>query len=459
MADELNVWMNGQLVGVWSQTRSNTAVLKYDPGWLTSSKSRALSLSLPITAGAATLRGDKVQNYFDNLLPDSNAIRDRIRARYGVHTSGAFELLTAIGRDCVGAVQLLPKDQEPIGWDKIQGEPLSESQVAKILRAAYSDAPLGQRTEAYDHFRISIAGAQEKTALLRYGSKWYRPLGATPTTHILKLPLGLVANRADMRDSVENEWVCSKILDALKFHVAPTEMGTFEGQRVLVVERFDRCWQGADRTEVNRRGFKPGPDAWIARVPQEDFCQVAGLPPTKKYEADGGPGMSKCLEYLSGSKNAAQDRAHFVLTQLAFWMLAAIDGHAKNFSISLLAGGEYCLTPLYDVLSGWPVIGHGANMIAMQDAKLAMALRSKSAHYKLVDIRVRHWQQLAQSSGVEGMWDRMVDLVARMEGAVDAAEAQLPTDFPPMVWNKIRKGTMSQVGKFQRECMAVQPKR
>lgn len=169
--------------------------------------------------------------------------------------------------------------------------------------------------------------------------------------------------------------------------------------------------------------------------------------------------MSKCLEYLAGSKNATQDRAHFVLTQLAFWMLAAIDGHAKNFSIALLTGGEYCLTPLYDVLSGWPVIGHGANMIAMQDAKLAMALRSKSAHYKLVDIRVRHWQQLAQSSGVEGMWERMVDLVGRMEGALDAAEAQLPIDFPPMVWNKIRKGTMSQVGKFQRECMAVQPEK
>jgi serine/threonine-protein kinase HipA len=120
MADALNVWMNGQLVGVWSQTRSKTAVLKYDPHWLASPKSRALSLSLPITAGAAALRGDKVQNYFDNLLPDSDAIRNRIRVRYGVHTSGAFELLTAIGRDCVGAVQLLPKDKIPLAGTRFK---------------------------------------------------------------------------------------------------------------------------------------------------------------------------------------------------------------------------------------------------------------------------------------------------------------------------------------------------
>lgn len=456
MVDELNVWMNGQLVGVWSRTRTKTEVLKYDPQWLASSKSRVLSLSLPITASADVLRGDSVRNYFDNLLPDQDAIRDRIRVRYGVPKSDAFDLLTAIGRDCVGAVQLLPVGLPPTGWDRIESTPLNEHQVALILRDAYSDAPLGQRAEGGGDFRISIAGAQEKTALLRYGGMWHRPEGATPTTHILKLPLGLVANRADMRNSVENEWLCSKILEALHFRVASTEMASFEDQKVLVVERFDRRWQGVDAAAVNREGFVPPPGAWIARLPQEDFCQVAGLPPSMKYESHGGPGIAQCMEYLARSNNAAEDRAHFLLTQLAFWMLAAIDGHAKNFSISLLAGGEYCLTPLYDVLSGWPVIGHGANMIALQDAKLAMALRSKSAHYKLIDIRVRHWQTLARTSGVENMWDRMVDLVERMEGALNAVQAQLPADFPAMVWSKIRKGSLKQVGEFQRECVAVQ---
>ena len=62
--------------------------------------------------------------------------------------------------------------------------------------------------DADQDFRITIAGAQEKTALLKYGGSWRMPKGATPTTHILKLPLGIVGNqRADLRDSVENEWL------------------------------------------------------------------------------------------------------------------------------------------------------------------------------------------------------------------------------------------------------------
>ena len=44
-----------------------------------------------------------------------------------------------------------------------------------------------------DHeFRISLAGAQEKTALLMHDGQWQRPIGATPTTHIFKLPVGRI---------------------------------------------------------------------------------------------------------------------------------------------------------------------------------------------------------------------------------------------------------------------------
>lgn len=42
-----------------------------------------------------------------------------------------------------------------------------------------ASAPLGLDEE--DVFRISIAGAQEKTALLRHEGVWSRPLGLAPT--------------------------------------------------------------------------------------------------------------------------------------------------------------------------------------------------------------------------------------------------------------------------------------
>jgi serine/threonine-protein kinase HipA len=85
--------------------------------------------------------------------------------------------------------------------------------------------------------------------------------------------------------------------------------------------------------------------------------------PSKKYEADGGPGIEQLAQVLSGSHRARADLRTLLASQLAFWLLAATDGHAKNFSIRLQAGGAYALTPVYDVLSAWPIIGNGKNQL------------------------------------------------------------------------------------------------
>ncbi len=452
MADALNVWMNGQLVGQWSHTPSKTPVFQYAPGWMRSPAARPLSLSMPMTAGNGEHRGQVVENYFENLLPDNDAIRQRIRMRFATKSTKAFELLTAIGRDCVGAVQLLQVNAQPDSWDRVQSEPMTEAEVAAALRTASTDLPLGQRHSTDWDFRISIAGAQEKTALLRYGGQWRRPLGATPTTHILKLPLGLVGNmRADLWGSVENEWLCAKILDALGFQVAHTEMACFEDQKALVVERFDRRWQNIEPNAQNVPGFEPGRDAWIARLPQEDFCQITGVAPSKKYEVHGGPGIPQCIAHLSGSLNANEDRAQFVLSQLAFWLLAATDGHAKNFSVFLHRGGGYSMTPLYDVLSAWPIIGKGANMLAKQNAKLAMAMHSRSTHYTLGEIRVRHWKALASTCGADGIWERMVNMVEGVDNALQRVQDQLPANFPEKTWQRISAGLKQHADQFKRE--------
>lgn len=453
MANSLNIWMNGLLVGNWSYSRSKTSVFRYEPSWVESAASRPLSLSMPMTAGNMEHRGELVDNYFDNLLPDNEVIRQRIRSRYATRSTEAFELLTAIGRDCVGAVQLLAPDMTPDGWDRVASDAMSESDVARQLRVASSNLPLGQGMDADQDFRISIAGAQEKTALLKYGGAWRLPKGATPTTHILKLPLGIVGNqRADLRDSVENEWLCSKILEALGFQVAATEIESFAGQKTLVVERFDRRWQGTTAGQQNQAGFEPGSEAWIARLPQEDFCQITGRSPNQKYETHGGPGIAKCLEQLAGSQEADSDRTQFVLAQLAFWILAATDGHAKNFSVFLQRGGSYRMTPLYDVISIWPYTGvEPHKLLQYQDAKLAMAVHSKSAHFRLNEVRVRHWQRLAKECGVDGVWEKMLQLVDGIDHALQAVESRLPAEFPAHIWDAISGGARMHASQFQRE--------
>lgn len=442
----LHVWMNGEYVGEWGALRGGTAIFRYARSWAQSSHARALSLSLPLTADLE-VRGAQVESYFDNLLPDSPEIRRRLRTQFHTASANAFDLLSAIGRDCVGAVQLLPPGAEPEGWNRVEAARLTESQVERTLLSVTTPSLLSR--EEVEEFRISIAGAQEKTALLGMAGAWFRPQGSTPTTHILKLPLGVIGHfRGDFSDSVENEWLCGCFLREMALPVAESSIATFGEQKALIVKRFDRRWQGAEEKTIRGRKFRPGRGVWIARLPQEDFCQANGLPPTRKYQADGGPTPASCLALLAGSEHAERDIETFVLAQLAFWLLAATDGHAKNFSIYHRVGSSYSMTPLYDVLSAWPLIGHGKNLLPLERAKLAMALRGRRSHYRLNEIHARHWQALAKEAGVSGLWERMQAFVERAPTVFDSLEAQLPRAFPERLFEKIRAGVRSQVKRF-----------
>jgi len=253
----LKLWMNGLPVGIWETTRDGQR-LSYFESWIDDDQGRALSQSLPFTAYNQPHRGQVVSDYFDNLLPDSRPIRERIARRYKTGGTSPFELLATLGRDCVGAIQMLPPDDVPEDLESIRGQALNEADVAQLLRHIAAPPVLGQH-EPLDDLRLSIAGAQEKTALLKQNGKWLLPEGNTPTTHILKLPLGLVGNsQADMRTSVENEWLCAKIMTAFGLPIAHCDIATFEDQKALVVERFDRT--------PSRDG------SWILRLPQEDMC-------------------------------------------------------------------------------------------------------------------------------------------------------------------------------------------
>lgn len=439
VTQSLNAWMNGELVGTWLVDR-NSHTFRYAPSWLDSPRRRSLSLSLPI-GSSLKIQGQTVRHYFDNLLPDNERIRSRLRRRFGLRSGDIIDLLEAIGRDCVGAVQLLPEGVTPEGWDRIDCDPLSEDEIVDLLQAVPSDTDLGSIHDD-DLFRIAIAGAQEKTALTRWKGRWCRPHGATPTTHIIKLPLGLIggSKRVDASDSVQNEWLCAQIVEELGLPVATTSMATFGEQTVLVVERFDREWMDKGR--------------WIARLPQEDFCQTLGVGPDQKYEQSGGPGMQKCLQLLQGSADR-DDTTLFLLTQLAFLLMAATDGHAKNFSIHLDRGDAYRMTPLYDVLSMWPYFGDAASQFRQRKAGLAMGVRSKNAHYLFHTIQARHWRQLASKHGGDTVWAAMVGLVTGVDSALTRVERRLPKDFPAHTWESISTGMRNEAARFLREAGLV----
>lgn len=156
----LSIWMNGIRVGFWEKARGED-LLQYLPEWIIDEQGRPLSLSLPFTPGNQLWRGNVVRDYFDNLLPDSESIRRRLAVRYQAESLEPFDLLAELGRDCVGAIQLLNVDEEPTDLFSVNYRPLSEADIATTLRNTTAISLPGRQDET-DDLRLSIAGAQEK---------------------------------------------------------------------------------------------------------------------------------------------------------------------------------------------------------------------------------------------------------------------------------------------------------
>ena len=398
----LNVFLNGRHVGCLERASSGAISFAYEASWLDWEHTMPVSLSLPLREDRYV--GDPVIAVFDNLLPDNEPIRRRVAERTGAGGTDAYNLLSTIGRDCVGALQFLPDGAESGAPIAPEGTVLSEQNIENLL-ANLDVAPLGIRPEG--DFRISIAGAQEKTALLRKDDQWLEPFGTTPTTHIIKPQIGELPNGIDLSDSVENEHLCMTFLRNFGLRVANTEILQFGKRKALSVERFDRRLTG---------------DGRLLRLPQEDCCQALSVPPTRKYQSDGGPGIVEIMKLLESSDEPQQDRADFFRANLIFWLIGATDGHAKNFSLALMPGGGFRMTPFYDVLTAQQALD--SNALNRKQMRLAMRV-GNSNHYRFDKVFGRHFAQTAVKSGMSAKQakDIIAGVQAQVENAIEATGA------------------------------------
>jgi serine/threonine-protein kinase HipA len=212
--------------------------------------------------------------------------------------------------------------------------------------------------------------------------------------------------------------------------VAEFEIADFEDVRSLVVTRFDRRWTK---------------DGRLIRLPQEDFCQALSVPPSQKYQMDGGPGITDGIGLLTGSDIPEVDQRVFFRAQVLFWLLGATDGHAKNFSIALRPGG-FRITPLYDVLSAQKAVDDG--QIRQNRMRLAMAV---DGHYRINEIVPRHFLKAAKAAGfgLALAEDVLSDVAAKLEPALDKTLAGLPDGFPQPLAEAIVAGVQGRAATFQ----------
>jgi serine/threonine-protein kinase HipA len=387
---ELMVLLGGIESGRVLQDRHGRLRFVYADSWRDSPTAYPLSLSMPLQA--AEHGSARIEAYLWGLLPDNSFILQRWATRFQVSARNAFALISHVGEDCAGAVQLVRPERIDAVREGTRGlvEWLTEAEVADRLRALRSDPAAWRGPQ--DMGQFSLAGAQPKTALLFEKGRWGIPSGRVPTTHILKPPSGT------FEGFPENEHFCLELARALGLPTAESRVMRFGEEIVIVLERYDRIRTAAGWT----------------RIHQEDICQAMGIPPAKKYQNDGGPGACSVVELLKlHSSSPGEDTATFVDALGLNWLIAATDGHAKNYSLLVAPGGRVRLAPLYDVASVLPYSQFDLNRV-----KLAMKVGDK---YRLRDIGRREWGKLSSDLTIDAdeltgkliqMAEALPDLVA-----------------------------------------------
>jgi len=325
MAGGLSIWLYGILVARVEQGGNGRLRLQYTDEARTrfGLGTPLLSLNLPIVD--QVFPNARTRAFLDGLLPEGDT-RATIAAQFNLVANDTFGLLRELGRDCAGALIVLPDQSPPPSLATTSSaEPLSDGELDELVRGLRS-RPLG----VGGRVRLSLAGIQDKLLLTKMpDGSWGRPVDDTPSTHILK------PAHAAYPSTVENEAFCMRAAKYAGLPVAEVEVIQVGGRKLIVIERFDRA--------VDPRGN-------VTRVHQEDICQALGVQPKNKYQEDGGPS----LRQLAGVLMSATERSSLetLLRAVTFNVaLGNADAHGKNFALLHLQDLGLRFAPLYDLMS------------------------------------------------------------------------------------------------------------
>jgi len=338
---KLAVYLNKIFTGIFAQDINGALSFLYDETYLKSKDATHLSASLPLVS--ETFGDSAVRAFFSGLLPDGEQLAS-LSEQLKSSERNPFALLFEVGRDCAGAIEILPIGEKPPTYLEGSTTKLSEGQLYDVLSKTNA-APLIINNKKN---RLSLAGAQRKLAVF-FDEKKKDALPELviekPSTHILKPTMPRHA------DSVHNEFFCMKLAKELGFDVAEVFFRKIKDLPYLLIRRYDR---------KKSRGV-------TMRIHQEDFCQALGLSPEQKYQGpDGGPGIEKCKELINQcSSMPALDQQRFLRMAIFNYIIGNSDAHGKNFSFLYEKSGTR-LAPFYDLLS--------TALYAQYDEKMAMKI-------------------------------------------------------------------------------------
>lgn len=389
MTQELIAILDSREMGRVARDDRGRLSFTYSEDWRAASGAYPLSISMPLAL--AEHGHAKIDSFLWGLLPDNEKVLDNWARKFQVSARNAFGLIAAVGEDCAGAVQFVrPERLDAILAEKPpEIEWLDEAAIAERLRALRADHSAWRIPR--DTGQFSLAGAQPKTAFLFENGRWGVPSGRMPTTHILKPPTGEFDGHA------ENEHFCLELGRSLGLPVVDSRIMRFQDEIAIVIERYDRIHT----------------DAGLRRVHQEDMCQALAIPPTRKYQNEGGPGIRDIVELLKTYSTSSDEDVATFLDSIAYnWLIAGTDAHAKNYALLIGSEARVRLAPLFDVASVLPY-----RDIDIEKVKLSMKL---GGEYRLRNIGLHHWRKLAEELRLEPktITDRVDDFARRLSDHV-----------------------------------------
>lgn len=380
MTKELSVRLQGVQVGVLRLVNGKME-FTYDEN-----AQNPISLSLPLQK--EPFKEKVCRAFFGGLLPENPNMRELLSKKYNINVNDDFKLLKEIGRDCAGALSFheMTEPQKSYQMLKIEGSILSDEELTKYLEELPYRPYLGKR--------LSLAGAQEKTAVCVINGKIALPNDDIPTTHIIKTALPKYVQ------SIQNEYICMKAAKEIGLEVAEVEIRKVGEIEFLLVERFDRKYSNNLECE---------------RILQEDFAQSLGVQARDKYKVT----FKDCLKVLNQTATPANSKLRFVRQVIFNYLIGNADAHAKNFSVYLTNDG-ITLTPAYDLL---------CSSIYDCDQRIAMKI-GKARYYS--DVTEKDWEIFAQDLDIS---HKLVQ-----------AELERQKDYLPKIVEKLAKELDCEVG-------------
>lgn len=399
MAEILYVYINNNYIGVLENTLKGGLNFQYDEN----AKQR-LSLSLPIQKNV--YQDKECHGFFNGLLPETDESRRQIAEKYGIkNPNNDFEILRAIGYDCPGAIAFseIKNDKNLKASYEINCKKISEEDLEKFIKEL-PQKPLGTG----NNLRLSLAGAQDKTGVLLLDNEVVLSDNITPSTHILKPAI------KELKNSVENEYICMKTAEKLGIRVPKVEIRKANKTEYFLIERFDRIFD----------------NNFVKRVHQEDFCQAKNIASAFKYEVNKGVGYRSCFEILNQTTKPALAIKHFVERMVFNYLIMNNDAHGKNFSLLYREDGEIELAPAYDILC--------TKVYKKLDYKMAMAIGGK---YPCQEIQPSDFETFAKEVGIN--YNQLSRIIKEQCYTIPELMSEVVSSFE----NKIGQSILCEVEK------------